>query len=105
MGLLPSNTAIFKTLRALQASSIPRFLDFHAVEFLHHLQWVLKDKELNVCMAPDMLGLIFASLSLGAQFRMSHQVNTEKQMFRVENSQSRADCYRELQNTCIVTKY
>lgn len=93
ISLLPSNAVIFQTFHALKAWRIFRFPNLHEEGLLQRVQWFLEDRQVNASTAPDMLGLIFAILSLGTQAEASHLANIETQMLPTEESQRRADCY------------
>jgi hypothetical protein len=56
----------------------------------------LQDKETNASKAPDMLGLIFATLAVGMQIGVFDGNGACRFEASVANAQSKGEVYREL---------
>ena len=95
--LLPPNDVIFQQLdlfeRRAHDNSFPHVPDEMTRK---EVERFLQDKETNASKAPDMLGLIFATLAVGMQIGVLDCNGGRWLEASVANAQSKGEVYREL---------
>lgn len=94
--LLPPDEEIFQHLdlfrRRAQSCSFPHVPDEMTKK---EVERFLEDKESNAFKAPDMLGLIFATLAVGMQIGVYDRNECQWLGAPMESSHARSECYRK----------
>lgn len=106
--ILPSDEEIFQYLelfkKRAQSCSFPHVPDEVTKK---EVERFLEDRENNAMKAPDMLGLIFATLAVGMQIGVFDRNGQSWLRAPIEASHRQSECYREssLNNTHIICRH